>query len=151
MRKTAFSLVELVIVIVIIGVIAAIAVPRVSRAAIGAKEASLRATVRNIASQVQLYYAEEGTYPGDIDPAWFSSGKISNPYNPDHPTPVFLSPNPADQHPIWKIIRGGSTFWYNPASGIFRGRVDDTLSNPETIALYNRVNNTNVTSITQRN
>jgi len=64
---------------------------------------------------------------------------------------VYLSPNPGDLHPVWKTIRPGSTFWYNPASGIFRGRVDKKLSGMEAVDLYNRVNGTDVTAFNQRN
>ena len=149
-RDSGFSLVELVIVVVIIGVIAAIAVPRISRASDGANEAALRATVRNVASKIEVLYGEEGKYPDDIDPAWFSPGRLSNPYDPDHPTPVFVSSKAKQLHPKWKVIRSGSTFWYNSANGAFRARVDDQLSKSETIDLYNLINGTNITSITQR-
>lgn len=58
LRKTGFSLVELVIVVVIIGVIAAIAVPRISSGAKGASEAALRASLRALRNAIDLYAAE---------------------------------------------------------------------------------------------
>ena len=58
LRKSCFTLVELVIVVVIIGVIAAIAVPRLSRGSRGASEAALRASLRALRNAIDLYAAE---------------------------------------------------------------------------------------------
>lgn len=63
-RKTGFSLVELVIVIVIIGIIAAIAVPRISRGAAGAAGSAVRADLTTLRSAIERYAAEhDGAYP----------------------------------------------------------------------------------------
>ena len=59
-RRSGFSLIELVIVVVIIGVIAAIAVPRISRGARGASDAALRASLRSMRSAIDMYAAEHG-------------------------------------------------------------------------------------------
>lgn len=59
-RKSGFSLVELVIVVVIIGVIAAIAVPRISRGSRGASEAALRGSLRGLRNAIDLYAAQHG-------------------------------------------------------------------------------------------
>ena len=146
----SFSLLELVIVIVIIGIIATIAITRVGRSAENASEAALRAIVRVINNEIEMYFAKQGIYPDTIDPQWFRSGKLANPYDPDHPTPIFYVDQADSLHPNWKVVRPGSTFWYNKANGIFRGRVDDQLSVAETIALYNRANATSITTIDQR-
>ena len=64
-RKSSFSLVELVIVVVILGIIAAIAVPRVSRAARGASDSAVRATLHALRTAIDLYAAEHvGAWPG---------------------------------------------------------------------------------------
>jgi prepilin-type N-terminal cleavage/methylation domain-containing protein len=66
-KKTAFSLVELVIVVVIIGVIAAIAVPRISRGAKGAGESSLRMSLAGLRTAIDAYAAEHGgTFPAGL-------------------------------------------------------------------------------------
>ncbi len=65
MKRTAFSLVELVIVVVIIGVIAAIAVPRISRGAKGAGESALRGSLASLRNAIDMYAAEHGgSFPG---------------------------------------------------------------------------------------
>ena len=64
-RKSGFSLVELVIVVVILGVIAAMAIPRISRGAKGAGESALRGSLRTLRVAIDMYAAEHGgTWPG---------------------------------------------------------------------------------------
>jgi general secretion pathway protein G len=63
-RRTAFSLIELVIVVVIIGIIAAIAVPRFSRGAQGAAETALADNLGTLNKAIELYGTEHGgVYP----------------------------------------------------------------------------------------
>ncbi len=57
-RKLAFSMIELVIVVVIIGTIAAIAIPRLSRAAEGTDEASLKASLKALRGAIDMFAAE---------------------------------------------------------------------------------------------
>ena len=59
-RRSGFSLIELVVVVSIIGVIAAIAVPRISRGARGASDAALRASLRSMRNAIDMYAAEHG-------------------------------------------------------------------------------------------
>ncbi len=62
-----FSLVELVIVIVIIGILAAIAVPRFQQGVKEADAAALISNLRTLRRAMELYKAEHGKYPDDID------------------------------------------------------------------------------------
>lgn len=57
-KRTAFSLVELVIVIVIIGIIAAIAVPRFSSATTSANARQAQASVIILQNSIDLFIAE---------------------------------------------------------------------------------------------
>ena len=63
-RRTAFSLVELVMVVTIIGIVAAIAVPRMASASGTASANALRATLTNVRKAIDCYYAEHGSFPG---------------------------------------------------------------------------------------
>ncbi len=64
MRRSGFTLIELVIVVVVIGILAAIAVPRMSRGASAASEASLTASLTSMRNGMDLFYTEHGdTYP----------------------------------------------------------------------------------------
>lgn len=65
-RPAAFSLVELVVVVVVIGLIAAIAVPRLSRGSTAAVESSVKATIAEVQSAIDRYYAEHGRFPGHV-------------------------------------------------------------------------------------
>ncbi|MCY2924657.1 MAG: prepilin-type N-terminal cleavage/methylation domain-containing protein [Planctomycetota bacterium] len=63
-RRSGFSLLELVIVVVIIGIIAAIAIPRMSRGAAGATESALAGNVTVMRKAIDMYAAEHnGTNP----------------------------------------------------------------------------------------
>ena len=63
-RPRAFTLVELVIVVTIIGIIAAIAVPRVSSSSTHATANAVQATLMNVRTAIDCYYAEHNKYPG---------------------------------------------------------------------------------------
>ncbi len=67
-RPRAFTLVELVMVVVIIGIVAGIAVPRMSSTATHASANALQATLMNVRTAIECFYAEHNRYPG-YDPA----------------------------------------------------------------------------------
>lgn len=66
MRRSGFSLLELVIVVVIIGVVAAIAVPRISSTAQNSDQAALQYDLTILTKALEHYAAEHGgQYPDD--------------------------------------------------------------------------------------
>jgi prepilin-type N-terminal cleavage/methylation domain-containing protein len=68
MVRSGFTLVELVMVVTIIAIISAIAVPRVSSSANQSSAGALKATLSNIRSAIDIYYAEHNRFPG-YDPS----------------------------------------------------------------------------------
>ena len=68
LRQRAFTLVELVMVVVIIGIVSAIAVPRMSSTATHASANAMQATLMNVRTAIECFYAEHNRYPG-YDPA----------------------------------------------------------------------------------
>jgi len=62
-----FTLIELMVVIAIIGILAAVAVPRISTSTDVAQEAADNANLQAIQSAVELYFADNGVYPGTVD------------------------------------------------------------------------------------
>ncbi|MHC4394208.1 MAG: competence type IV pilus major pilin ComGC [Planctomycetota bacterium] len=81
-----FTLVELLIVVLILGALAAIAVPRIIGGATNAKINACKTNVDVINAQIELYYANEDTWPsaltdvtGDTD--YFPDGEPNCPFS----------------------------------------------------------------------
>ncbi len=79
-RKSGFTLVELLIVVLILAALAAIAVPRIGASAANARIRACQTNISIINSQLELYEAEEGVPPSDIDDVINSTN-----YFPDGP------------------------------------------------------------------
>ncbi len=62
-RRTAFSVLELIVVVVILGVLAALAIPQLSSAASLSPEEQLRQQLRVLRTAIELYYQDHGAYP----------------------------------------------------------------------------------------
>jgi type IV pilus assembly protein PilA len=57
-----FTLIELLIVVVIIGLLASIAIPKFSETRENAYFAAMKSDIKNLASQQEIYYADEYAY-----------------------------------------------------------------------------------------
>lgn len=66
-HRKGFTLVELLIVVLILGALSAIAVPRILGGATTAKANACKVNIDIINSQLELYYANNGTWPADLD------------------------------------------------------------------------------------
>lgn len=64
-RRSAFTLIELLIVVAIIGILAAIAVPNFLQAQTRAKLARVQADFRNVRTALESYRVDNNTYPYD--------------------------------------------------------------------------------------
>ena len=152
MRARAFSLLELVVVVVIIGVIAAIAVPRMGGFAARSKTAAASASVRQMQELIVQYEGLNGTYPATLVPNWFAGGQIpANPYESTNPRAVQVVHAGADvTEPTAKTLGGGARpYWYNRDNGEVRARVPDLGHASATVSLYNAVNGTNLTAMSE--
>ncbi len=65
--KRGFTLIELMIVVVIIGIISAIAIPKFGDIKTDSQKSACRSNMRNLASGMNIYFAERNTYPTDIE------------------------------------------------------------------------------------
>ncbi len=78
MRKSGFTLVEILIVVIILGILATIIIPQFTDASTGARESSLRSNLQVLRSQVGLYKIQHNdTYPDTTDAASFV-GALTN-------------------------------------------------------------------------
>ncbi|MEQ9460585.1 MAG: prepilin-type N-terminal cleavage/methylation domain-containing protein [Phycisphaeraceae bacterium] len=157
MRFTGFTLIEILIVVVILGILAAVVVPQFSDASEEARVAASATNVRAVVDQIAMYYARHGVYPELIDGDWFVND-LTSPIGQGLPETVgYDASNNANKwHTTAKGVppegipaSWGGIYWYNPLNGSFRARVPEQATDQETIDLYNRVNNTGVTSLGQ--
>jgi prepilin-type N-terminal cleavage/methylation domain-containing protein len=64
--RKGFTLVELMIVVLILGALAAIAIPRILGGAATARANACATNIDMINTQIELYYANTGSYPADL-------------------------------------------------------------------------------------
>ncbi len=144
----AFTLIELVVVVLIVGIIAAVAAPKMFDAADRARESSAAQVGSIVREQIDLHYATKGVYPETLDELPFR-GTLQNPYDTDNPKFAYVGSASNKLYPTYKTLINRSASWYNKANGRFALRVPAQASDKETLALFNRVNNTAITSLNQ--
>jgi prepilin-type N-terminal cleavage/methylation domain-containing protein len=77
MKKRGFTLIELIIVIAIIGLLAVIVLVALNTAKAKSRDASRKTTVHQIESALELYYADNASYPPSDFNAPESVGNLS--------------------------------------------------------------------------
>lgn len=82
MKKSGFTIVELLIVIVVIGILAAISVVAYNGISQNARASSAKASAKQVSTKVELAYVESGAYPSDLSSLGFSnSGNTTYQYS----------------------------------------------------------------------
>ena len=88
-KKKGFTLVELLVVVLILGALAAIAIPRISASADNAKKNACATNVDLLNSQIELYHANEGSWPATLtaitsNEEYFPDGTPDCPFGDDY-------------------------------------------------------------------
>ncbi len=64
MKRTGFTLVEILIVVIILGILAAIVIPQFADSSTEAKEANITSNLQSVRAQLELYRLQhDGSYP----------------------------------------------------------------------------------------
>jgi prepilin-type N-terminal cleavage/methylation domain-containing protein len=139
-RRSAFTLIEVLIVVVIMAVLAATIVPQFSSSTTDSKESSLKFNMLTLRSQIELYKMHHGSYPEvrsnalpQLTTATNAAGETSSTGFPDadHPFGPYLDgnlpANPFDgSNNVDEVSLGGAKpaaetgnrgWQYDPATG----------------------------------
>jgi len=118
-NRKGFTIIELIVVISIIAVLSAIIIPNVSGILENSKVASAGRIQREMIKAVQLYYADMGFYPPDVNRGCDPGLSKSTPWNPDTLPPDTAFPclaHPACDPPHcpegWETIVADN--WHGP-------------------------------------
>ncbi|MBN2560691.1 MAG: prepilin-type N-terminal cleavage/methylation domain-containing protein [Phycisphaerae bacterium] len=126
MRRSAFTLVELLIVVIILGILAAVVIPQFSDASDDARLSSLTTNLQTIRGQIELYKLQHnGLYPtaadvvaqltGTTDVAGATTGTDFGPYLQTMPNNPFTNTNT-----VGSGVVGSSAWYYNVTGGVFK-------------------------------
>lgn len=95
-RRTAFTLVELMVVLVILGLLASVVTVSVNDYLITGRQTTARSEIAQIANAVELFYTEYGRYPSNEEglailkrkdqrhPAGIIQGDLQDPWGRDY-------------------------------------------------------------------
>ena len=72
----AFTLVEILIVVVILGILAAIVVPQFANATKDSQAGNIKAQIKSVSNQLELYKARVGAYPSETELNTDSAGGV---------------------------------------------------------------------------
>jgi len=164
--RKAFTLIELIAVIVVLAVLAGVAIPRFIDHGERAKIAAARAARAALVQAVNNWKVNDavltggpGNFPANLDDVLQTQNgdRLLNPYH-DARMPVY-NIDPGGPNKLYvqnKTIESAisnqwGSIWYNPNNGRVMFRVPQQPTTAETIALFNEVNQTTITSLNQTN
>ena len=137
-RRSAFTLIEVLIVVIIMAVLAATIIPQFSSSTSDAKESSLKFNLHTIRSQIEMYkihhasklptlatFVDQMTKPTDINGATTGTNLIYGPYfqgqvpaNPFNSSTALVAVATAGKEPT-AVVAGGAGWQYDETTGGF--------------------------------
>lgn len=117
-KRSAFSLVELVVVVLILGIIAAVAAPKMFDVASDARQNSTKTSLFVLRDAIELYKAQNSSYPPAATLATALDPFLKGPF-----PAVQIGSNQnatvaaSTQNPITTPESGGAGWAYNPTTG----------------------------------
>jgi prepilin-type N-terminal cleavage/methylation domain-containing protein len=154
MKRSAFTLIEVLIAMAILLVLTGIVYPLVADVNDLARPAIMGTTVRQVREKI-IYHTATGDfpmspegYPNSVEPAMFASGVMPADVWTEHPLTVQVVHGPKTAEcPSNKsfVIRpdgapAGHTAWYNAANGSFCVKVPKRGTPEEIAELFGRIN-----------
>ena len=129
MRRSGFTLVELLIVVIILGILAAVVIPQFTDASTDTRVSSLSQNLQSIRGQIELYKLQHtGTYPDatkfadqmtlatDASGSTTATTKPFGPYLQRIPNNPFSNANDVSG----TVSTDGTKGWYYEATGVFK-------------------------------
>ncbi len=156
-KRSAFTIIEILIVSAILIVIAGIVYPLVAEIPRKVQTTTMTGVVRLIRQKI-LYHAAVGDvplsmegYPNTIDPAWFRNGQLPQDVWTKRPLKIQTVHGSKDRtipnDKTFKLPRsngvGEHTAWYNAATGAFVALVPNIGAEAEMREMFNLVNGQN--------
>ncbi len=86
LHQKGFSLLEILIAVAIIGILASVVITSISGATESARVSKAGFHQRQMTKATELYYADMGFYPPDVNRGWDPGFEESLPWNPDEGT-----------------------------------------------------------------
>ncbi|MFK8020444.1 MAG: prepilin-type N-terminal cleavage/methylation domain-containing protein [Pseudomonadales bacterium] len=151
-HKLGFTLVELLVVVILLAILSALTVPQILNALKEADVSAAQASLRAIRVKLDEQYHLKGTWPEKLDKSWYQGQRL--PHSPWKPLYNGRAANTFGDidwaHPNTKVAQDHNyPFWYNNLNGVVRIRVPEQSDSAATIALYNRVNQTDLRTLRQ--
>lgn len=103
-----FTLIELLVVIAIIGILASVVLASLNLARVKARDAQRIAAIRQIQNALQLYYTDNGTYPGSSGNGSLSALDV---LIPDYISEIPNDPQNSGATPTWSWANA-NTYYY---------------------------------------
>ena len=130
--KTAFTLIELLVVMAIIAILAAMLLSALNRAKIAADSAGCKSNLRQLMLGLSLYVQQEGVYPENIDPSFYTPGGGLQTY--------LRVPRPSNNYilknGVWVYLGPQNNIWVCPGYDRIRGWLGDTNLGIATFSSY---------------